>query len=33
MSDYYFRTEDLSVGYNGKALINNINVELNRVQI
>lgn len=33
MSDYYFRTEDLSVGYNGKALINNINVELNRGQI
>ena len=33
MSDYYFSTKDLSVGYNGKALINDINVELSKGQI
>ncbi|MBE6013820.1 MAG: ABC transporter ATP-binding protein [Lachnospiraceae bacterium] len=33
MSDYYFSTKDLSVGYNGKALITDINVELNKGQI
>ncbi|MBR5337721.1 MAG: ABC transporter ATP-binding protein [Lachnospiraceae bacterium] len=33
MSDYYFKTSDLSVGYNGNALINDINVELSKGQI
>lgn len=33
MSDYYFSTKDLSVGYNGKALITDVNVELSKGQI
>ena len=33
MSDYYFKTSDLEVGYNGNALIKNINVELTKGQI
>ena len=33
MSDYYFSTKDLAVGYNGKALIKDINVGLNKGEI
>ena len=33
MSDCYFSMNQLSVGYNGKPLISNINVELERGQI
>lgn len=33
MEKYYFKTDDLCVGYNGKALINNINIELQKGQI
>lgn len=33
MEKYYFKTDDLCVGYNGNALINNINIELQKGQI
>ena len=28
MNEYYFRTEDLSVGYNGNTLIRNIDIRI-----
>ncbi len=33
MADFYFKTEKLSVGYNGKPLIKDINIELKRGEI
>ena len=33
MNDYYFRTEDLSVGYNGSALISNIDIRVRAGEI
>ena len=33
MSDYYFRTEDMTVGYDGKPLIKDIDIDLNKGEI
>ena len=33
MAEMYFKTEDLSVGYNGRALIHDINITINRGEI
>ena len=33
MSDFYFRTEGLTVGYDGKPLIRDIEIHLNRGEI
>ena len=33
MSEYYFRTSDLSVGYNGTALIHDIEIRLKKGEI
>ena len=33
MNDYYFRTEDLSVGYNGKTLIHGIEIRIRAGEI
>ncbi len=33
MPDYFFRTSDLAVGYNGNALIRDINIEIKRGEI
>lgn len=33
MADYYFRTQGMTVGYHGKALIRDINIEINKGEI
>ena len=33
MADYYFQMKDLSVGYNGNALIRDINIGINKGEI
>ncbi len=33
MSEYYFRTSDLSVGYNGKTLIHDIEINIRAGEI
>ena len=33
MSDYYFSTRDLTVGYSGKALISDINIEISKGEV